>query len=168
MPEEETTPVRLAFDDLAQQRAIWRSLPAPPAPPGRDFTYAGAATRLLGLGIDLLVVGYLNTVLFSTIGGLLDTLFDGSPPGMADSHPASTGGGSHSNVPGDLLLGSGPIARDGHRWHPRVHRGRSTAWPDQGHSARLGRIDPVGLLAIHGHSLRLRCQETKSAGHADP
>lgn len=35
---------------------------------------------MLGLGIDLLVVGYLNTVLFSTIGGLLDSLFGGSPP----------------------------------------------------------------------------------------
>jgi uncharacterized RDD family membrane protein YckC len=77
---DETTPVRLAIDDLSRQRAIWRALPAPPAPPGRVFTYAGAATRLLGLTIDLFVVGYLNTVLFSTIGGLVDSLFGGNPP----------------------------------------------------------------------------------------
>ena len=77
---DDTAPVRLAFDDLAKQRAVWRALPAPPPPPGRDFTYAGAATRLLGLGIDLLVVGYLSTVLFSTFGGLLDTVYNGEPP----------------------------------------------------------------------------------------
>ncbi len=77
---DDTKPVRLALDDLSNQRAIWRALPAPPAPPGRSFTYAGAVTRLLGLGIDLLVVGYLNTVLFSTIAGVLDSLFSGSPP----------------------------------------------------------------------------------------
>jgi uncharacterized RDD family membrane protein YckC len=75
-----TAPLRLAFDDLSRQRAEWRRMPAPPAPPGRSFTYAGAATRALGLAIDLLVVGYLNTVLFSTLGGLIDSLFAGSPP----------------------------------------------------------------------------------------
>jgi len=79
-PADDTKPLRLAVDDLSEQRKIWRSLPAPPAPPGRDFTYAGAATRLLGLGIDLFVVGYLATVLFSTVGGLIDSLFDGNPP----------------------------------------------------------------------------------------
>ncbi len=78
---DDTTPARLAIEDLARQRAVWRSLPAPPAPPGRDFTYAGAATRFLGLGIDLLVIGYLAAVLFSTLGNLVDSLFDGSPPG---------------------------------------------------------------------------------------
>lgn len=77
---DDTKPLRLAVDDLAKQRSLWRALPAPPAPPGRDFTYAGAASRLLGLGIDLLVVGYLATVLFSTLGGLIDSLFDGNPP----------------------------------------------------------------------------------------
>ena len=77
---DDTKPVRLALDDLSNQRTIWRALPAPPAPPGRSFTYAGAVTRLLGLGIDLFVVGYLNTVLFSTIAGVLDSLFSGSPP----------------------------------------------------------------------------------------
>jgi uncharacterized RDD family membrane protein YckC len=78
--EDDTEPVRLAFDDLARQRAIWRGLPAPPAPPGRDFTYAGIVTRALGLGIDLFLVGYLTTVLLSTLGGLIDSVFDGSPP----------------------------------------------------------------------------------------
>ncbi len=77
---DDTKPLRLAVEDLAEQRATWRALPAPPAPPGRDFTYAGAVTRLLGLGIDLFVVGYLTTVLFSTVGGLVDSLFDGAPP----------------------------------------------------------------------------------------
>ena len=77
---DDSAPVRLAFEDLSRQRAIWRALPAPPAPPGRDFTYAGAVTRLLGLGIDLLVMGYLTTVLFSTVGGLIDSVFNGSPP----------------------------------------------------------------------------------------
>lgn len=77
---DDTKPLRLAVEDLARQRAVWRALPAPPAPPGRDFTYAGAATRLLGLGIDLFVVGYLTTVLFSTLGSLIDSLFDGATP----------------------------------------------------------------------------------------
>ncbi len=75
-----TKPLRLAIDDLSKQRATWRALPAPPAPPGRQFTYAGAATRLLGLGIDLFVVGYLNTLLFSTLASLIDSLFGGEPP----------------------------------------------------------------------------------------
>jgi uncharacterized RDD family membrane protein YckC len=75
-----TKPLRLAIDDLAKQRATWRALPTPPPPPGREFTHAGAATRLLGLGIDIFVIGYLNTVLFSTLGGLVDSLFSGSPP----------------------------------------------------------------------------------------
>ncbi len=75
-----TRPLRLAIDDLSKQRAAWRALPAPPAPPGRHFTYAGAATRLLGLAIDLFVVGYLSTVLFSTLASLIDSLFSGSPP----------------------------------------------------------------------------------------
>ena len=77
---DDTKPVRLAVEDLSKQRAVWRALPAPPAPPGRSFTYAGAVTRLLGLAIDLFVVGYLNTVLFSTLAGLLDSLFSGTPP----------------------------------------------------------------------------------------
>ncbi len=80
VPPDDTKPLRLAVEDLVKQRAIWRAVPAPPAPPGRDFTYAGAATRLLGLGIDLFMVGYLTTVLFSTLGGLIDSLFDGAPP----------------------------------------------------------------------------------------
>jgi uncharacterized RDD family membrane protein YckC len=75
-----TKPARLAVEDLARQRAIWRALPVPPAPPGRSFTYAGAVTRLMGLAIDLFVVGYLNTVLFSTLGSVLDSLFSGNPP----------------------------------------------------------------------------------------
>ncbi|HQR78828.1 MAG TPA: RDD family protein [Actinomycetota bacterium] len=77
---EDTRPLRLAVEDLAKQRAAWRALPAPPAPPGRAFTYAGAITRLLGLAIDLFVVGYLSTVLFSTLASLIDSLFAGAPP----------------------------------------------------------------------------------------
>ena len=77
---DDTKPVRLAVEDLSKQRAAWRALPAPPAPPGRTFTYAGAVTRLLGLAIDIFVVGYLITVLFSTLGSFIDSLFDGSPP----------------------------------------------------------------------------------------
>ena len=77
---EDTRPVRLAIEDLAQRRAVWRTLPVPPAPPGRTFTYAGSATRLLGLAIDIFVVGYLGTVLFSNLTGLLDSLFGGTTP----------------------------------------------------------------------------------------
>ena len=77
---DDTKPVRLAVEDLAKQRAVWRALPAPPAPPGRTFTYAGAATRLLGLAVDLFVVGYFTTVLFSTLGSFVDSLFGGNPP----------------------------------------------------------------------------------------
>ena len=48
--EEDTKPLRLAVEDLATQRALWRAMPVPPAPPGRSYMYAGAATRLLGAG----------------------------------------------------------------------------------------------------------------------
>jgi uncharacterized RDD family membrane protein YckC len=77
---DDTKPVRLAVEDLSKQRAVWRALPVPPAPPGRTFTYAGAVTRLSGLAIDLFLVGYLNTLLFSTLAGLFDSLFGGNPP----------------------------------------------------------------------------------------
>lgn len=75
-----TAPVHFALDDLSARRAQWRALPVPPAPPGRDFTYAGAVTRLLGLTLDIFVVGYLGTVLFSNLTSLLDSLFGGNPP----------------------------------------------------------------------------------------
>jgi len=76
----DTKPVRVAIDELVKRRLNWRKLPVPPVPPGRTFTYAGAATRLLGLAMDILVVGYLSTVLFSNLTGLVDGLFSGTPP----------------------------------------------------------------------------------------
>jgi uncharacterized RDD family membrane protein YckC len=78
--KEDTRPVRLAVEDLSKQRAAWRALPVPPAPPGRAFTYAGAVTRLLGLAIDIFVVGYIGTSLLSNLASLLDSLFGGTAP----------------------------------------------------------------------------------------
>ena len=77
--EEDSRPLRLAVADLAETRAMWRDLPLPPAPPGRSFTYGGAVTRLLGLAIDVSVVGWVAGQGLSALINLLDSLFGTLP-----------------------------------------------------------------------------------------
>jgi uncharacterized RDD family membrane protein YckC len=77
--EEDSRPLRLAVADLAETRAMWRDLPLPPAPPGRSFTYGGAVTRLLGLAIDVTVVGWVAGQGLSALINLLDSLFGTLP-----------------------------------------------------------------------------------------
>ena len=77
--EEDSRPLRVAVADLAETRAMWRDLPLPPAPPGRSFTYGGAVTRLLGLAIDVSVVGWVAGQGLSALINLLDSLFGTLP-----------------------------------------------------------------------------------------
>jgi len=77
--EEDSRPLRVAVADLAETRAMWRDLPLPPAPPGRSFTYGGAVTRLLGLAIDVTVVGWVAGQGLSALINLLDSLFGTLP-----------------------------------------------------------------------------------------
>ncbi len=77
---EETKPLRLAVEDLAAVRAEWRSLPVPPAPPGRSYSYGGAVTRVLALAIDLGTTGWVATQVLGTVVGLLESVF-GTLPG---------------------------------------------------------------------------------------
>lgn len=74
-PQDSRRPIRMTMDELAAQRALWRTLPVPPAPAGRRFTYAGVVTRLLGLGLDLAVVGFVNAQVFNTLFNVLQSLF---------------------------------------------------------------------------------------------
>jgi uncharacterized RDD family membrane protein YckC len=67
------------FEALAERREVWNSSPMLPAPPGRDFAYAGAVTRLVGFGVDVTLVGWLISQGLSAIVGLLDSLFDPIP-----------------------------------------------------------------------------------------
>jgi len=67
------------FEALAERREVWNSSPMPPAPPGREFAFAGAVTRLVGFGIDVTLIGWLISQGLSAIVGLLDSLFDPIP-----------------------------------------------------------------------------------------
>ncbi len=54
-------------------------MPVPPAPPGRQFAFAGAVTRLLGLAIDLGAAGWLISQGLSALVSLLGAIFDPIP-----------------------------------------------------------------------------------------
>jgi uncharacterized RDD family membrane protein YckC len=75
---EDTRPLRLAVTDLAANRAKWRDAPAPPAPPGRSFTYGGVVSRLLALGIEVAVIGWVAsqglTALVNLLASVVGTL----------------------------------------------------------------------------------------------
>jgi uncharacterized RDD family membrane protein YckC len=72
-------PVQLTWDSLERRRRAWAEQPVPPAPPGREHAYAGAVTRLLGVVIDLTVVGWLVGLGVATVLNLLDSVFPGLP-----------------------------------------------------------------------------------------
>jgi uncharacterized RDD family membrane protein YckC len=74
-PQDSRRPIRMTMEELAAQRAQWRTLPMPPPPAGRRFTYAGVVTRLLGLGLDFAVVGFVNAQVFNTLLNVLESLF---------------------------------------------------------------------------------------------
>jgi uncharacterized RDD family membrane protein YckC len=71
--------VRRTMDELSQQRAAWDASPMPPAPPGREYAYAGAVTRLVALAVDVSLVGWLLSQGLSALVGLLDTLLSPIP-----------------------------------------------------------------------------------------
>ena len=75
----DTNPARLTRANLREQRAVWRAMPVPPAPPGREFSHAGVVTRLLAFGVDFAVVGWLAAQALSALVNLLDSLLDPIP-----------------------------------------------------------------------------------------
>jgi uncharacterized RDD family membrane protein YckC len=79
VPADESKPLRLAVQDLAAARAMWREQPAPPAPPGRAHAYGGAVTRLLGLAIDSVAVGWVAGQGLSALLNLLESIFGALP-----------------------------------------------------------------------------------------
>jgi uncharacterized RDD family membrane protein YckC len=76
---EDTTPARLTRDTLAVQRAAWRAMPVPPAPPGREFAHAGVVTRLAAFALDSTLVAWLVSQGLSALVSLLDTVLDPAP-----------------------------------------------------------------------------------------
>ena len=75
----DTSPARLTRANLREQRGVWRAMPVPPAPPGREFSHAGIVTRLIGFGVDFAVVGWLAAQALSALVNLLDSLLDPIP-----------------------------------------------------------------------------------------
>ncbi len=70
---------RHTLDSLAEQRRVWREMPMPPAPPGREFAHAGAVTRLLSFAIDVTLVGWLVSQGLSAVVSLLESVFSPVP-----------------------------------------------------------------------------------------
>jgi uncharacterized RDD family membrane protein YckC len=69
---------RLTLGTLEEQRALWQAMPAPPAPPGRDFAHAGIVTRGIALAIDVSLTAWLIgqglSALISLLGSVLDPI----------------------------------------------------------------------------------------------
>jgi uncharacterized RDD family membrane protein YckC len=79
----DTTPARLTRSNLAEQRRAWQAMPVQPAPPGREFAYAGAVTRLVAFGVDVTLAGWLISQGLSALISLLDTIFGSTPNWLA-------------------------------------------------------------------------------------
>ena len=135
--EEDTKPLRLAVEDLATQRALWRAMPVHPAPPGRSYMYAGAATRLLGVVIDLAGVGYITAQVLATTVSLLESLF-GELPQWLTAAALRDRPVRHPHLPVAVLLGPGTDLRHGGCRDQGVHSGRAQAGSPTIDPARLG------------------------------
>ena len=59
---------------LERQRALWQSMPLPPAPPGREFATAGVVTRGIALAVDVSLTGWLIGQGLSAVLNLLESL----------------------------------------------------------------------------------------------
>jgi uncharacterized RDD family membrane protein YckC len=70
---------RRTLGELEQQRAAWQATPAPPAPPGREFAFAGVVTRGISLAIDISLTGWLISQGLSALVGLLDSVLSPIP-----------------------------------------------------------------------------------------
>jgi uncharacterized RDD family membrane protein YckC len=77
--DDDKTPARLTRDNLAAQRTVWRAMPVPPAPPGREFAHAGAVTRLVAFALDTTLVAWLVSQGLSALVSLLDNLLAPAP-----------------------------------------------------------------------------------------
>ena len=79
LDDADTTPAHLTRENLSEQRSVWRAMPVPPAPPGREFAHAGVVTRLLAFAVDVTLVGWLVSQGLSALVNLLDSLFTPVP-----------------------------------------------------------------------------------------
>jgi uncharacterized RDD family membrane protein YckC/uncharacterized membrane protein YheB (UPF0754 family) len=77
--DEDASPARLTREGLSEQRAAWRAMPVPPAPPGREFAHAGAVTRLAAFALDSALVAWLVSQGLSALISLLDSVLDPTP-----------------------------------------------------------------------------------------
>jgi uncharacterized RDD family membrane protein YckC len=77
--DEDAAPARLTREGLSEQRAAWRAMPVPPAPPGREFAHAGAVTRLAAFALDSALVAWLVSQGLSALISLLDSVLDPTP-----------------------------------------------------------------------------------------
>lgn len=75
--------LRMSRQSLAERRQAWGSTPMPQVPPGREHAHAGAVTRGLGLGLDLLLVGVVSTQGLAALLDLTESLFGSVPRGLA-------------------------------------------------------------------------------------
>lgn len=72
-------PARAGMATLARKRRDWQSMALPPAPPGREYAYAGIVTRLLAFMIDVTLIGWVVSQGLSAFIGLLESLFGDLP-----------------------------------------------------------------------------------------
>ncbi len=75
--------LRMSRQSLAQRRRTWKTSAMPPVAPGREHAHAGAVTRSLALGVDLLLVGVASTQGLSALLDLTASLFGSVPRGLA-------------------------------------------------------------------------------------
>jgi uncharacterized RDD family membrane protein YckC len=65
---------------LAERRREWQKMELPPAPPGREYAFAGAITRLASFAIDVSLMGWIVSQGFAAVVSVLESLF-GTLPG---------------------------------------------------------------------------------------
>jgi uncharacterized RDD family membrane protein YckC len=70
---------RTTLSNLSQQRATWQAMKKPPAPPGREFAYAGIVTRFASFVIDVTLLAWLVSQGLSALLSLLESLFGTLP-----------------------------------------------------------------------------------------
>lgn len=69
----------VTLETLAERRREWQKMPLPPAPPGREFAYAGVVTRIASFAIDVTLMGWLVSQGLSALINLLESLFGTLP-----------------------------------------------------------------------------------------
>jgi uncharacterized RDD family membrane protein YckC len=71
---------QVTLANLAERRREWQQMELPPAPPGREYAFAGVITRLASFAIDVTLMGWIVSQGFAAAVSLLESLF-GTLPG---------------------------------------------------------------------------------------